>query len=96
MASLRGIEQFFMQVRRRYSLLERTLNSASRVDRIWNIYSPYNPVVIQRLLNIYRVFYNYAKRATTRRRRRCVSASPPGPSTSAGSSVFGPTDCSSP
>jgi hypothetical protein len=56
MASLRGIEQFFMQVRRRYSLLERTLNSASRVDRIWNIYSPYNPVVIQRLLNIYRVF----------------------------------------
>jgi hypothetical protein len=25
-------------------------------------YSPYNPVVIQRLLNIYRVFYNYAKR----------------------------------
>jgi hypothetical protein len=62
MASLRGIEQFFMQVRRRYSLLERTLNSASRVDRIWNIYSLYNPVVIQRLLNIYRVFYNYAKK----------------------------------
>jgi hypothetical protein len=26
MASLRGIEQFFMQVRRRYSLLERTLS----------------------------------------------------------------------
>jgi hypothetical protein len=25
-------------------------------------YSLYNPVVIQRLLNIYRVFYNYAKK----------------------------------
>jgi hypothetical protein len=55
MAALRGIEQFFMQVRRRYSLLERTLNSASSVDRIWNIYSPYNPVVIQRLVNIPRL-----------------------------------------
>jgi hypothetical protein len=49
MASLRGIEQFFMQVRHRFSLLERVLNTASRVDWIWNIYSPYNPVVIQRL-----------------------------------------------
>jgi transposase-like protein len=61
MATLRGVEQFFMQIRRRFSLLERMLNRAGSTERIWNIYSPYNPVVVQRLLNIYRVFYNYAK-----------------------------------
>jgi hypothetical protein len=49
MASLRAVEQFFMQVRHRYSLLERTLSPPHRPE---NIYSPYNPVVIQRLLNI--------------------------------------------
>ncbi|MGH6999879.1 MAG: hypothetical protein ACREEA_00005, partial [Stellaceae bacterium] len=61
LASAKGTDQFFMQIRRRFSLLERMLNRASQSERVWNIYSPYNPVVIQRMLNIYRVFYNFSK-----------------------------------
>lgn len=61
LASPASTDQFFMQIRRRFSLLERMLNRAGQGDRVWNIYSPYNPIVIQRLLNIYRVFYNFSK-----------------------------------
>jgi transposase-like protein len=62
LATATGIDQFFMQIRRRFSLLERMLNRAGKGERVWNIYSPYNPAVIQRMLNIYRVFYNFSKR----------------------------------
>jgi hypothetical protein len=61
LARLKGIDQFFMQVRRRFSLLERMLNRAGRGERLWNIYSPYEPVVVQRLVNVFRVFYNFSK-----------------------------------
>jgi len=37
------------------------LNRAGQGDQVWNIYSPYNPIVIQLLLNIWRVFYNLSK-----------------------------------
>ena len=42
-ASLRGVDSFFNQVRRRLSLLERPIHSKSNKGRIWNGYSPYNP-----------------------------------------------------
>lgn len=60
-ASLHAIDRFFMQVRRSVNLLERPLQSASASRRIWYGYSPYNPVVVAKLLEIYRVYYNYTE-----------------------------------
>lgn len=59
MASLHGIDRFFMQVRRRLSLLERPIGTASQSGRIWSGYSAYNPGSVVNLLGIFRVFYNY-------------------------------------
>jgi transposase-like protein len=58
-ASMHAIDCFFMQVRRRLSLLERPIASASSVGRMWHGYSAYNPAVIVKLLDIFRVYYNY-------------------------------------
>ena len=58
-ASLHAIDRFFMQVRRRMSLLERPISTSSAAGRVWHGYSPYNPEVVVKLLTIFRVFYNY-------------------------------------
>jgi transposase-like protein len=58
-ASLRAIDAFFMQVRRRLSLLERPIATASNERRVWHGYSAYNPRSIVKLLEMFRVFYNY-------------------------------------
>jgi transposase-like protein len=61
MASLHGIDRFFMQVRRRLSLLERPMTSSSNSGRRWYGYSAYNPENVTKLLDIFRVFYNYVE-----------------------------------
>lgn len=58
-ASLHAIDTFFMQVRRRLSLLERPIATASNNRRVWHGYSAYNPRSIVQLLEMFRVFYNY-------------------------------------
>ena len=58
-ATLHPIDNFFMQVRRRLSLLERPFDTPSQRGRVWSGYSPYNPAMIQKVLAIFRVFYNY-------------------------------------
>ena len=58
-ASMHAIDCFFMQVRRRLSLLERPIASASSARRMWYGYSAYNPESIVKLLDIFRVYYNY-------------------------------------
>ena len=58
-ASAHGIDGFFMQARRRLSIIERPIKTASSVGRSWYGYSPYNPAIIQKLLDIFRVYYNY-------------------------------------
>lgn len=58
-ASLHGIDRFFMQVRRRLSLLERPIATASKAGSKWYGYGAYNPASIVKLLGIFRVFYNY-------------------------------------
>ena len=58
-ASLHGIDRFFMQVRRRLSLLERPIATASKARRTWYGYAPYNPEVAVKLLELFRVHYNY-------------------------------------
>jgi hypothetical protein len=58
-ASLHAIDVFFMQVRRRLSLLERPIATPSNNRRLWHGYSAYNPRSIVKLLEMFRVFYNY-------------------------------------
>lgn len=58
-ASLHSIDSFFMQVRRRLSILERPIATSSANYRTWYGYSAYNPATIVKLLGIFRVFYNY-------------------------------------
>lgn len=58
-ASLHPIDRFFMQLRRRVSLLERPIASASSGHRTWHGYSAYNPEVVQRIMGLFRVIYNY-------------------------------------
>lgn len=59
--SLHAIDRFFMQVRRMLSLTERPIGTASNKRRIWYGYSPYNPLWMIKLLDIYRVYYNFCK-----------------------------------
>jgi hypothetical protein len=58
-ASMHGIDYFFMLVRRRLSLLERPISTSSGAWRRWFGYSAYNPDIIVKLLDIFRVYYNY-------------------------------------
>jgi hypothetical protein len=58
-ASLHAIDRFFMQLRRRISLLERPIATSSSAGRRWHGYNAYNPGVIAKLLDIFRVFYDY-------------------------------------
>jgi len=65
--TLHGIDRFFMQVRRRISLLERPIESASSEGRKWYGYSAYNPKMVGKLLDIFRVFYNYVETGQDKR-----------------------------
>jgi hypothetical protein len=56
-----AIDRFFMQVRRRLSLLERPISSSANLGRRWFGYGPYKPVMVGKLLDIFRVFYNFVE-----------------------------------
>ena len=58
-ATLHPIDRFFQQVRRRLSLLERPIATASKFGRTWYGYSAYLPENIEKVLAIFRVYYNY-------------------------------------
>lgn len=58
--SLRGIDRFFMQVRRRLSILERPIATANNAGRTWHGYAAYSPLVAERMLRIFRTHYNFA------------------------------------
>jgi len=60
-ASLHAIDRFFMQVRRRLSLLERPISSSANPGRRWFGYGPYKPAMVGKLLEIFRVFYNFVE-----------------------------------
>lgn len=60
-ASLHAIDRFFMQARRRISLLERPIATPSAAGRKWFGYSPYNPAMVMKMLDIFRVFYNFVE-----------------------------------
>ncbi len=60
-ASLHAIDRFFMQTRRLLSLAERSIVTASAERRVWYGYSAYKPENLARVLQIFRVYYNYCK-----------------------------------
>ena len=69
-ASLHGIDRFFMQVRRRISLLERPIKTSSSTGRTWYGYSPYNPAHAVKVLEIFRVYHNYIHATANLPRRK--------------------------
>lgn len=58
--SLRGVDRFFMLVRRRLSILERPIATANNARRTWHGYAAYSPLVTERILSIFRTYYNYS------------------------------------
>ena len=58
-ASLHGIDNVFMQLRRRVMMLERGMHSQSNAGRVWNGYAAYKPEQIEKLLTIFRCFHNF-------------------------------------
>jgi hypothetical protein len=58
-ASLHPIDRFFMVVRRRLSFAERAYASANQAGKKWYGYNAYRPDNLAKLLEIFRVFYNY-------------------------------------
>jgi transposase-like protein len=58
-ASLHGIDSFFEKCRRRVAMLERPIHSASNIGRTWNGYGAYNPTMVVKMLEIFRVVHNY-------------------------------------
>lgn len=57
--SLHGVDAYFNQVRRRISTLERGVHTSSNGGRVWSGYAPYNPALVQKMLDILRVVHNY-------------------------------------
>ena len=58
-AGLRSIDRYFMQVRRKISVLERPISVNEGSAHSWYGYNAYSPLVAQQLLDIFRVVYNY-------------------------------------
>ncbi|MGH1429277.1 MAG: transposase [Arenicella sp.] len=65
-ASLRSVDRYFMLVRRRLSLFERPIHSSSSTNRAWHGYQAYNPYTTVKLLEIFRIVYNYHLAGTTK------------------------------
>lgn len=51
-----------MSARRGVSLLERPFTSATNKSRMWHGYSPYNPAMLTKMADIYRVYYNFVNK----------------------------------
>lgn len=58
-ASLHPIDRFFMVIRRRISYAERAYASSNQTGRKWYGYNAYRPDNLAKILDIFRVFYNY-------------------------------------
>lgn len=65
-ASLRSIDRYFMLVRRRLSLFERPIVTSSS-QRTWYGYQAYNPYVAIKVLEIFRIIYNYHLTGTSKK-----------------------------
>lgn len=66
-ASLHAVDRFFMQTRRLISLAERSIVTASADRRVWHGYSAYKPENLAKVLEIFRVYYNYCKEGSDKK-----------------------------
>lgn len=53
---------FFMQFRRRLSLMERPIASVGKAGSMWHGYCSYDPESIIKVLGIFKVFHNYTQK----------------------------------
>ena len=61
-ATLNATDRFFLSLRRRITFFERSISSASGIKSVgskWSGYAAYNPAVLVKLLEIFRVYYNF-------------------------------------
>jgi transposase-like protein len=58
-ASLHSVDSFFERIRRRVMMLERSIHSSANNGRTWSGYAAYNPAMVGKLLDIFRVVHNY-------------------------------------
>lgn len=58
-ATLWPIDTVFNRIRRRITYFERPVSSVSRARRLWHIYAPYDPGMVEKMLTIYRVWHNF-------------------------------------
>lgn len=58
-ASLHSVDSYFMRTRRSIAMCERPMRSQSNEGRIWSAYQAYNPSILKKMLEIYRVYSNY-------------------------------------
>lgn len=58
-ASMHSADTYFMKIRRSISMCERAVHSSSVSGRTYNAYQAYDPSVLKKLLEIYRVHHNY-------------------------------------
>lgn len=58
-ASLHPIDRFFASIRRHLNMLERPIGTASKAGRTWYGYSAYQPYNIEKMLTVYRTYYNF-------------------------------------
>jgi transposase-like protein len=61
LGTLKGVNQYFMNVRRSISWLERPITSASNAGRKWHMHNPYSAALVVKLLLIYRTYYNFCR-----------------------------------
>lgn len=66
-ATLRALDRYFMQVRRKINVLERPIHTASATGRAWHGYNAYSPRVVTETLDIFRTVYNYHLRGEDRK-----------------------------
>jgi hypothetical protein len=58
-ATLHPVDRYFMQVRRELAGLERGIAVASNKRRVWYGYTPCNPSMIPKLLDVHWAYYNW-------------------------------------
>ena len=59
LATLWPIDTVFNRIRRRMAAFERPVASVSRARRLWHLYAPYEPAMVEKLLVIYRTWHNF-------------------------------------
>lgn len=58
-ASLHSADTFFMKTRRSISMCERSISSSANAGKVWTPYQAYDPSILKKLLEIYRVHCNF-------------------------------------